>query len=321
MITDLDLNLSRNPDQPLEQINLGYSTKNIPTCSEKQYIKSLINRTEQFVKNVRWKAFFFLNPGLNIENKETYGFNSTRPPPFIPELKEFEDGLTSIIEKIKFRKVNNTFQQKLRKDITKIKYYNHLLIPADKTNNYYKLKSEQHETLLNKSIQKEYKKSTETGESHITREDKNIAERLKLSDRINITAKREAFLTLKDHKPNSNNKPSCRLINPFKPELGKISKQIVEKIVHDVKSKANINQWKNTNDVINWFNNIDNKNSHTMICFDICDFYPYISNELLQNAIKFASKYSVITDDQVHIIKHTKKTTLYKDGEPWCKKT
>ena len=30
---------------------------------------------------------------------------------------------------------------------------------------------------------------------------------------------------------------------------------------------------------------------------------------------------SVITDEQVHIIKHTKKTTLYKDGEPWCKKT
>ena len=170
------------------------------------------------------------------------------------------------------------------------------------------------------SIQKEYKKSTETAESHITREDKNVAERLKLSDRINITAKREAFLTLKDHKPNFRNKPSCRLINPCKPELGKISKQIVEKIVHDVKSKTNLNQWKNTNDVINWFNNIDNKNSHTLICFDICDFYPSISNELLQNAIKFASKYSVITDDQVHIIKHTKKTTLYKDGEPWCKK-
>ena len=41
-MTDLDLILSRNPDQPLEQINLGYSTKNIPTCSEKQYIQSLI---------------------------------------------------------------------------------------------------------------------------------------------------------------------------------------------------------------------------------------------------------------------------------------
>ena len=136
-----------------------------------------------------------------------------------------------------------------------------------------------------------------------------------------ITAKREAFLTLKDHKPNFNNKPSCRLINPCKPELGKISKQIVEKIVYDVKSKTNINQWRNTNDVINWFNNIDNKNSHTLICFDKCDFYPSISNELLQNAIKFASKYSVITDEQIHIIKHTKKTNLYKDGEPWCKKT
>ena len=135
MITDLDLNLSRTPDQPLEQINLGYSTKNILTFSEKQYIKSLINRTEQFVKSVLWKAFFFLSPGLDTQNKETYGFNSTRPPPFIPELKEFEGGLTSIIEKIKFRKLNNTFQQNLRKDITKIKSDNHLLILTDSCRN------------------------------------------------------------------------------------------------------------------------------------------------------------------------------------------
>ena len=93
------------------------------------------------------------------------------------------------------------------------------------------------------------------------------------------------------------------------------------KIIDNVKSKTNINQWRNTNDVINWLNNIDKKNSHTLICFDICDFYPSISNELLQNAIKFASKYSNFTDEQVHIIKHTKKTNLYKDGEPWYKKT
>ena len=78
MITDLDLSLSRNPDQPLEQINLGYSTKNIPTCSEKQYIKSLINRTEQFVKNVRWKAFSFLNPDLNMISCSCLSVNFTR---------------------------------------------------------------------------------------------------------------------------------------------------------------------------------------------------------------------------------------------------
>ena len=148
------------------------------------------------------EGFLLSQSWLGHKEHRNVRLQLNKTAPFVPELKEFEDGLTSIIEKIKFRKVYNTFQQKLRKDITKIKNDNHLLIPADKTNNYYKFNSEQYETLLNKSIQKEYKKSTETAESHITREDKNIAERLKLSDRINITAKREAFLTLKDHKPN-----------------------------------------------------------------------------------------------------------------------
>ena len=34
----------------------------------------------------------------------------------------------------------------------------YLIIPADKTNNYYKLSKEQYEGLINKSIQKGYKK-------------------------------------------------------------------------------------------------------------------------------------------------------------------
>ena len=106
------------------------------------------------------------------------------------------------------------------------------------------------------------------------------------SDRIEVTAKREAFITLKDHKENFRNKPTCRLINPCKPELGKVSKQIVEKIVHNIRTKTNTNQWKNTNDVINWFNAIKDKSNYTMICFDTCDFYPSISNTLLQKSIK-----------------------------------
>ena len=31
--------------------------------------------------------------------------------------------------------------------------------------------------------------------------------------KINITAEREAFIILKDHKPNFKNNPTCRLIN------------------------------------------------------------------------------------------------------------
>ena len=82
-----------------------------------------------------------------------------------------------------------------------------------------------------------------------------------------------------------------------------------------------MNQWKNTYHVINWFKNIKNKTDHTMICFDICDFYPSITNTLLQKALKFASKYPTISKEDIDIITHTKRTTLYKDGQPWEKIT
>ena len=78
---------------------------------------------------------------------------------------------------------------------------------------------------------------------------KRIATRLKLADRINRTAENEAFITLKDHKPNFRNKPTCRLINPSKSEIGIISKQKLESINDKVvRQTLQLNQWKNTND-------------------------------------------------------------------------
>ena len=124
---------------------------------------------------------------------------------------------------------------------------------------------------------------------------------------VNTTAERESFITLKDHKENFKNKPTCRLINPCKPEIGKISKQLLEKIVKVIKDKTKYNHWKNTQDVITWFEDIPNKKSNTFIAFDICDFYPSITEELLDKALDFASHYIEITNDEREIIKHTKR--------------
>jgi uncharacterized protein YcbX len=103
-------------------------------------------------------------------------------------------------------------------------------------------------------------------------EAKTIATKLALDDRINITAKREAFITLKDHKPNFDNKPTCRLINPTKSEIGKISKHILDRINKKIIECTSINQWKNTAAVLNWFNSINDKQKHTFITFDIVEF-------------------------------------------------
>ena len=67
-------------------------------------------------------------------------------------------------------------------------------------------------------------------EKAINMEAKNIANTYKLAERIDHLPKTECFITLKDHKENFYNKPTCCLNNPTKNELGKISKQMVERI-------------------------------------------------------------------------------------------
>ena len=87
--------------------------------------------------------------------------------------------------------------------------------------------------------------NTKSSETKVNRKNtRNLPKpyRLTLSERISNTAKREAFITLEDHKPKFKNIPSYKLINLCKPELSRISQQIVENIFLDVKAKTNINQ-------------------------------------------------------------------------------
>ena len=86
-----------------------------------------------------------------------------------------------------------------------------------------------------------------------------------------------------------------------------------------MKDKTKYSHWENAHDVIKWFGDIPNKKSHTFIAFDICYFYPSITEELLvlDKALDFASHYIEITTDERMIIMHTKKTTLYSNNMPW----
>ena len=81
----------------MEKINLDHFAKNIPIPPEKEYELLLIKCTEQFTRQMRWRAFFFLNPGTNGARKENYSFKSRKNPPYIAKFKEFEDDLLSQI--------------------------------------------------------------------------------------------------------------------------------------------------------------------------------------------------------------------------------
>ena len=183
------------------------------------------------------------------------------------------------------KKVKCWFQQKLASDIQdNIKKSSDLLIPTDKTSNFYKMDSTAYNGLLQKNITKTYKKVSPKTATSIELEAKEIARRLDLDDQINTTAKREAFITLKDHKPNFANNPTCRLINPAKSEIGKMSKQILDQVNKTITNHLNLNQWKNTRAVLNWFNGIEHKERFTFIAFDVVDFYLSISVDLLGEA-------------------------------------
>ena len=61
------------------------------------------------------------------------------------------------------------------------------------------------------------------------------------------------------------------------------------------------------------------KDMYSFIAFDVVEFYPSISIELLSEALQFASEYD--TDNERHIILEAKRSLLYSYGEPWGKKT
>ena len=65
---------------------------------------------------------------------------------------------------------------------------------------------------------------------------------------------------------------------------------------------------------------IEEKSKYKFIVFDIKDFYPSIKETLLIKAINFAEKHVNLTNKDKVIIKHSRKSLLYKNSEPWMKK-
>ena len=170
-------------------------------------------------------------------------------------------------------------------------------------------------------ISKTYKKSSGNIVEKLNAQSARIAEDLKLDDRIEKLAEKEAFVTLKDHKPAFQDHATCRLINPSKSEIGVISKHILDDINTSIINQTKIYQWKNTSSVLKWSNDLQNKILLSFICFDMSDFYPSITEKLLCKALNFANSYRPISAQERDIIIHAKRSLLFKENVPWEKKT
>ena len=124
---------------------------------------------------------------------------------------------------------------------------------ADMTSNMYRLTKEQYDKLIMNSITSTYKKANSSIKKRINKTGINLM-RDKVIKRIETNEEGNSFITIKDYKENFDNHPTVRLINPAKNELGRISKLILDKINKKISQKFDLNQWKNTDIVIDWFN-------------------------------------------------------------------
>ena len=298
-----------------------YSLKNIPFPSYHVFQLALTEKIVDFVKRLRWKAFFYLDSCKNTDDvkKDVYNLKSQNTPPNNRLLDSFETDLFKLIKMVKFKKVRNNFQMKLSQDIKEVKKSNYIWVKSDKSKNIYKIKPSKYQEILKSNITNNYEIDYNNTIEQINKDTSNFASRLQIEDRLGKFIKKDAYILFKDHKPNFENKLPTRLINPSKTELGRISKFIIQNIVNSVKKANHCNLWENSYETIEWFRRIKNKSKATFIQFDIIDFYPSITKNILIDSINYARKYIDITIEQYEIILACRKTVLKNNDSTWVK--
>ena len=102
-------------------------------------------------------------------------------PPTVEEMAQFENDLLLLIKNLKFKKVHNDFQMKLR-DVKEIKTSNKMFVSADKSRHIYKMEKDAYKKLLQDSITKTYKKSNGRKLRDTNFAAKKIAEKLSIAD-------------------------------------------------------------------------------------------------------------------------------------------
>ena len=101
--------------------------------------------------------------------------------------------------------------------------------------------------------------------------------------------------------------------------MGKLSKHILQTINTQLQNKIKVNRWQNSNEVTEWFKNIPNKNECTFTVFDIQEFYPLITENILIQTILFPQNSMSVPPKSIVVIFHSRKSLLYHNGDQWIK--
>ena len=111
-----------------------------------------------------------------------------------------------------------------------MKANDNLLIPADKSRNIYLISKDTYTKHLTETVTKTYKQCSRKKVKNIDYNSKLIRKRLSIDDRVEKMLKTETYMTIKDHKECFPRKLSFRLLNPSESDIGKISKNILDRI-------------------------------------------------------------------------------------------
>ena len=109
---------------------------------------------------------------------------SKQSPPPVPGLRCCEEDVILMIENIKFRNANDQFLNTLESDKRRIKTSPNVFIFANKTRNLYEMNANTYNKLLTENITKTYKLAQDGTIDSINHELKDIADALKISNRI-----------------------------------------------------------------------------------------------------------------------------------------
>ena len=76
---------------------------------------------------------------------------------------------------------------------------------------------------------------------------------------------------------------------------------------------SSVNQGRDTDSLVTWFENTQNKKNCIFMQYDIEEFYPSISEDLLKKAINYARSFIDISSDEEETIMHCQKSLVFNN--------
>ena len=330
----------------MEKFDVDISLKNIGFVSHNTYENMMVDAIEDLIYRMRWKYYHFkqdkrkksqeiihepdsqsqhdlsqesISCHENMKNN-CYGLRTNEQAPRDADLKPWEDDMLNIVHGLKKRDYKSVFQDKIRNIESRLRSTDKILISSDKTDNHYLITKDDYMRHLRNCITKNYRKSNIHEVEEADYQAACLAKKLDIQWRLEKTALKSAFITVKDHKEDWPSRMSFRLINPMKANIGRVSKVILERINNELRSSLGLNQVISTKQVIDWFRRIERKENKMFFQCDIENFYPSISKELLTKSLEWAKTKTFISETAIEVIFCARRNVL-NDGENiWVQK-